>query len=308
MGKLRMRRSKPTSTTNGSTSTTTVSPTTIPPIMKAVYINSFDTICGIAAEEDILLNWCKKYSINTMYLYSLNTVLSTTTKYTALSNFINKAKAAGITKFFGFRSSESSNIGTGTSSNKSYNASQSTNKINYSFEDEFWNYDSETGTPPGADANGNSTWSVWLPQQQNIYATAKSQGLSSDFYIGHVRDLIDNTPTETIAAGLVSYTDRIHISCYISSSSMDTVDGAFNNIKTRLEQLGSAALLLNKKIDVVVIFSAVSTDSYNYFLSNSFQKAYDKVVSSFNNTYFVGKGGINLVGWNVYGYQQAKTL
>ena len=89
---------------------------------------------------------------------------------------------------------------------------------------------------------------------------------------------------------------------------MDTLNGAFNNIEDRLIDLGTAGALAGKIVNIVVIFSAKMVDSYTYFQTHTFQEAYDKVVTSFNAASFTGKANINLMGWNVYGYQQAQSL
>lgn len=276
--------------------------------MRALYVNDFNTICGITASEDVLLGWAQSKNIDTLYLYDLNTVIATVPDYTVLNDFLTKALTYGIVDFYGFRASETSNIGAVVRSNASFNNAALGNLLNYSFENEFWNYDQGTGTPPGNDANSNSAWPEWLTQQQNIRTYAQSVGLSNDLYIGIIRDDVYSTPTATISTGLIDYTDRIHISCYIDSVTMDTLDGAFNDIESRLIDLGTAGTLAGKIVNVVVIFSAKLTDSYTYFQTHTFEEAYGKVVTSFNAASFTGKSNINLMGWNIYGYQQAQSL
>lgn len=292
-------------------STTTQTPTTIP--YKAYYVTDFDNMCGNATEENRFLSWCKSQGINSLYFYNLNDVIKTS--YAPFTAFKDKAITYGILpdRMFGFRSSQNSLIGTGFSSNKSYNLANPTKKIGYSYEDEFWNYDNSTGTPPGEDAKGNLVYTEWIKAMSNIRTYSKSTNSSNDFYMGKVRDQIQNTPPSIIADGLVKYTDRIYLDWYVETSVFTGSGGGLNRFLKQANWLGEAALRANKTITIVPIFAGGGTSDFMkvYFQTHTLQQASDRARSLFNNANtfvndagktvkFTGKKGIKLEGFNGY--------
>lgn len=287
-------------------------------MIKAHYLDGFDAICGNAIKENTLLAYLKSRGVNTIYLYDLSTILADEDGYPILAAFIIKARTYGVMNVYGFRGSDTTLISTQVRSNRSYNEAHPEAKINLSLEDEFWNYhltgaDSNAlvtnlgalnpgnvGDKESPDRIGNVIWRKWLAQQIAIRAYAQTNGLSNDFYIGHLNDNVENTTDPEIAAGLVAHTDRIHVSCYLTTANFNKTDGGFKNIKTRLSALGVAALSANKRMDIVVIFANTNEFMASYFATKTPQSAYDKVVASFAKTSFTGKAGIRMAGWNVY--------
>lgn len=290
--------------------TSVITPT---PVYKAYYVTDFDTMCGNSAEENRFLTWCQSQGINSLYFYNLNTVIASS--YTAFTAFKDKAITYGILpgRFFGFRSSQNSLIGSGFSSNKSYNIANSTKKINYSFEDEFWNYDSGTGTPPGEDAKGNLVYAEWIKVMQAVRTYAVSTSTSNDFYMGKVRDLIQGTAQTTIADGLVAYTDRIYLDWYVETAVFEGSGGGLNRFLKQVNWLGDAAKRAGKIITVIPIFAGGGTSDFMkvYFQTHTLQQASDRAKSLFNaaTTFkndanvtvpFTGKANIKLEGFNGY--------
>jgi hypothetical protein len=134
------------------------------------------------------------------------------------------------------------------------------------------------------DSNGNVIYSNWIKQQRSIYSYAKSVGLSSDFYIGLIRDLILNTPATQIALDMVQCTDRIYLSWYVTSAEFDSADAGLNFVRTRLNLLGEAAYSLGKKIQILPIFAGTSEFMQDWFATpgNTLLSAYNKAMASYN--------------------------
>ncbi len=275
---------------------------------RAKFVRNFSEFAGNSSGENTFLAAMKALKVTTLYLYDLNDVIETTGGYPVLAAFVIKARTYGITSIYGFRSSQNSLIGNVAMSNKNYNAAHPEAKINFSFEDEFWNY-SLTGEDSNAmvtnlglhnpgnvgnkeyqDADGNSIWRLWFPQQEAVFAHAKGAGLKSDFYMGHVRDQIENTPEATISDKLVTITDRILLHCYPEVPIIGNAEG-FKYLKKRLGILGKAAIRQKKVISIVVIFLE---EIGNY------EAAYNSVVKYNNSTSYDGKTGIKLEGWIVF--------
>lgn len=297
---------------------TTNKPTTqivVPTIKpyKAYYVTDFDDMCGNSAEENRFLTWCQSQGINSLYFYNLNTVIASS--YTAFTAFKDKAITYGILadRMFGFRSSQNSLIGSGFSSNKSYNLANSTKKIGYSYEDEFWNYDSGTGTPPAEDAKGNLVYSEWIKAMQAIQTYAKANSTSNDFYMGKVRDLIQSTNPTIIADGLVKYTDRIYLDWYVETATFIGSGGGLNRFLKQANYLGDAAKRAGKTITIIPIFAGGGTSDFMkvYFQTHTLQQAADRAKTLFNaaTTFvndanvtvpFTGKANIKLEGFNGY--------
>lgn len=283
------------------------------PVYKAYYVTDFDDMIGNNTEENRFLTWCQSQGINSLYFYNLNTVISSS--YTAFTAFKDKAITYGILpgRFFGFRSSQNSLIGAGHSSNKSYNIANSSKKINYSYEDEFWNYDGATGTPPGEDDAGNLVYAEWIKVMQAVRTYAISTSTSNDFYMGKVRDLIQGTLPATIADGLVAYTDRIYLDWYVETAVFEGSGGGLNRFLKQANWLGDAARRAGKIITIIPIFAGGGTSDFMkvYFQTHTLQQAADRAKSLFNSATtfvndagvtvpFTGKANIKLEGFNGY--------
>ena len=134
------------------------------------------------------------------------------------------------------------------------------------------------------DPNGNIIYSNWIEEQRNIYAYAKSVNLSSDFYIGLIRDQIMNTPDTQIALDMVGATDRIYLSWYVTSSEFESSDAGLNYVRTRLNLLGEAAHSIGRKIKIIPIFAGTSEYMQSWFATpgNTLESAYNRALAAYN--------------------------
>jgi len=62
-------------------------------LIKSLYVDNFNSVCGNTAAEDILIRYALAQKYNTLSLYSVGTVLNTSTGASKLRAFIKKAHA-----------------------------------------------------------------------------------------------------------------------------------------------------------------------------------------------------------------------
>jgi len=168
---------------------------------------------------------------------------------------------------------------TGSATDTYVDLSDSTNGKYY-----LWKTDQYVQLIQLPDPSGNIIYSKWIEEQRNIYFYAKSVGLSSDFYIGLIRDQIMNTPDTQISLDLVKATDRIYLSWYVTSSEFDSSDAGLNYVRTRLNLLGEAAHSIGKKIQILPIFAGTSAYMQSWFATpgNTLEVAYNRALSAYN--------------------------
>ena len=311
---------------NPITTTTTTTGTT--DIFRGLYLNDFNLIVGDSTEENLVYSWVQNNNINHVYCYDLTGVLSTLTGRNNVRNFNETIRTFGVTHIGGIGASERTLVGSGTTGDNSrlyYNNECTIPEQRYdilNLESEFWNYNGNSPyIIPGT--NGQLRWDNggtddWESQNSSIYTSGHSNSLSTDFYIGLIRDgknspatppLIDKVSPSDIALNLVNNTDRVLLTCYLTTDQFTgTTDAGFNEIVNNLTLLGTAATTSSKVIDVVILFNAKDEFMKSYFVNHLLDEAYDNVLTSFNNTSFIGKEGINLIGYMIYGYQQVKDI
>jgi len=121
-------------------------PPVVLPLRAGAYISNFNTICGVPAEEDSLLDWAVAQKLNTLSYYDMSAVLAT--EYNTFAAFWTKAKSRGIIFQGSERGSQNRLIGTPFNSTKNYNISKPNQALNFQFENEFWNYNFTPPTVP----------------------------------------------------------------------------------------------------------------------------------------------------------------
>ena len=84
------------------------------PTLKGLYVNDFNTIIGNSSQENNLLSFASVRNFNTLYLYDLNDVTSTSSGRTSLRSFNTRARLSGITEIVGIGGSSNTIVGTGT--------------------------------------------------------------------------------------------------------------------------------------------------------------------------------------------------
>ena len=95
-----------------------------------------------------------------------------------------------------------------------------------------------------------------------VRSYAQSTGISNDFYMGKVRDLVQNTPQTKIADGLVKCTDRIYLDWYVETSVFTGSGGGLNRFLKQANWLGDAAVRANKTITIIPIFAGGGTSDF----------------------------------------------
>ena len=254
-------------------------------LYRGVYLDNLQYIVGNTVEEDKLLVWCQANNFTTVTCYDLYVILKSPANYPQMANFIKKAKniygIQTVTACMGSASAFTELI-------NNYNVSRtdSIEKFNYSnLELEWW--------------NKASTYKNYLTQLKGINAWGDEQfpRIPTEEYIGWFKN---PTGQEAIQAeGLVKNSDRILVHDYQTTPS-------FCYMQSRLSWIGKAAQAQNKVMPIIVIFSVEPSFSYNYFLSNSFEDAYNMVVSQFNASNFDGKANIELIGYQIFDQSYAR--
>lgn len=240
----------------------------IPQSYAGTYVDKFDLIVGRASAEDSLLNWASAQGFNTLTLYSLNTVLTTTSLASKLPDFIAKSHSRGflVTAVCGGQTSldrihlYNSNQ---TDLNKRFNA--------YNLELEWW--------------NGAASFATYSQVLSSMRAKAKalSPALAAEVYIGWLKP-VDSALAQ--ADTLVKYCDRILVHDYRLAPD-------FNYMKDRLTKIGTQAQIRGKVQSVIVLYSSEkkSWGASNDFMGNyywingqnrTFQQSYNEIVSQFN--------------------------
>lgn len=252
-----------------------------------MYVSDFETICGNPVSENLLLTWCQMHHINALSLYGLGTILSSTSNYPILANFIKKAKLQyGIKQVAAVRGSATNVIG----QTASYNTSRAdtTERFNYMhLELEWW--------------NNACTYANYLSQLTTIkqWGDAQPKKVYTEEYMGWFKN-----PTgqdSLMASGLIKNSHRIFVHDYVTTPN-------FSYMKNRLDYIGRAAKALNKTAEVIIIFSAQPTYSYNYFLTHTFDNAYQAIVNGYNAASFTGKNYINITGYQIFDSNSARIV
>ena len=254
-------------------------------LYRGVYLDSLQYIVGNTTKENKLLEWCQANNFTTVTCYDLYTILQTSANYPKMANFIKKAKnmygIQTVTACMG-----SAGAFTGLINNYNVSRIDPIEKFNYSnLELEWW--------------NNASTYKNYLNQLKGIKAWGDKQTdrIPTEEYIGWFKNPMGQDSTQ--AAGLVQNSDRILVHDY-------RVTPSFDYMQSRLSWVGRAAKAQNKIMPIIVIFSVEPTFSYNYFLTNSFENAYDMIVNQFNTSSFDGKENIELIGYQIFDQSYAR--
>ncbi len=256
------------------------------PVYRGMYISDFENICGNTQREDSLLNWCFAKNINALSLYGLGSILSSSLNYSVLAAFIKRAKNQyGIKQISAVRGN-SANV---TGQTSAYNSSRTdtTERFNYmQLEREWWN----NACTFNDYCNNLSAIQLW--------GNAQTPKVKTETYIGWFKN-----PTgqdSLMASALLQYSNRILVHDYVTTPN-------FGYLQNRLDYIGRAAKALNKTAEIIVIFSASPSFSYNYFLSHTFNDAYATIVSGHNASSFAGKNNIKITGYQIFDSYAART-
>jgi len=260
-----------------------------PASYKCMYIDGANNIIGNATKENSLITYAVNKGINAFAFYGLKNVIASSANYSKIGSFLSRCSQSGITNFvYVIVYYQGSVNGLDTTYIRKYNNSRTSTSEKFSgvnMEWEWW--------------NGATTWATYLATMKTYYNWTRSvsPNLSNEVYFGWF-----NNPSNiqsTMANEMVTYCDRIVLHDYRTSPDV-------NYMKSRLDYFGQAALNQGKTKKIVVLFSAESSFMGPYYVSNSFNDAYQSIVSQYTSASFTGKSGIRIYGWQIYNYTYAK--
>ena len=256
------------------------------PSYKGVYVDNFVYMVGDTSQENTLLRWCKKNSLNALSLYDTKSLLNTPSSYDRVAKFIKKAKTQyGIKSMAAVRERASQFTG----STMTYNNSRidTVERFNtFNLENEYWNTNTST-----------TTFGDWIKivNTMNTTAHAAVPRITSEFYFGWFENPINKESSQ--AAKMVAATDRILLHDYWATPSL-------SYMQSRLTFLGQEAYKQNKTIDIIVLFSVEPSFAYDYFdemtQNHTFLDAYNQILAQHNASSFAGKDNIRIIGYQLF--------
>jgi hypothetical protein len=274
--------------------------TSSPPVLtrmpshRGVYVNNFSAILGDVAKEDSLLNWCQANLFGRINLYNINTLVGSSTTATQLSTFIGRAKASPYFLKVSFVASSA----TAVNNFYTYYLTYPNKPDAITTEYEFWNSPNSFSTFMGIGSNMNT-----------VYSSTTTPQVQREMYVSQFNDNAGVYTTTQIAQYIVNNCDRVFLVNYVTN--------AYNfsgSLQTKLQTLADAGAALNKVVKVVILFNVNTASSdpniYNYFsttgLNNPFQNAFNNVLTGYNSSSITNKTYLQLVGYQIYRYSDAR--
>jgi hypothetical protein len=258
-----------------------------------IYVNDFYTILGDTAAENNLLSWSDNQGFTQLNLYNMSTILSDVNMKAELDAFISKAHGSMYHLKIGLVAS-----GSGTASKiKDFCQSSASDPDAIVSEYEFWNK-----------PNSYSTFSTLQTAINSVHDSYPA--VKREVYVSKFTDASETNPenTDTICRRIIRNNETV---CIVNYS-----NNAFNlssTLKNKLIQLANNAQLLNKVVDVEIIFNvntlSVDPNIYNYFSvsagNHSFDEAYFSVLNDINNAAITNRSYLNIKGYSIYRYSNA---
>ena len=255
---------------------------------KGLYVDRFQDILGDTAKENKLLRYVKSHDFNELSLYGLWEITNRPSKYPSLARFISKArKDFGVTKISAthstikaFNECEAYNLGRNNESEK-FDV--------FSIENEWW----QTNPECNYACNQNLILHIKDLKIQN------KDNFDTEIYIGWLN--AQNNDFEE-AKFLVNNLDKIAVHCYDGTPNFDYT-------KERLLLLAKAAKELNKKPEILIIFSSEQEFMFKYFSkthqNKNFITAFDDFIKDLkkSNSYILLD--LNFTGYKIFTYSEA---
>lgn len=263
-------------------------PTEVNLLHKGLYVDRFQDILGDTAKENKLLRYVKSHDFNELSLYGLWEITNKPSKYPNLARFISKARTNyGVTKISATHSTtkafdecEAYNMGRNNESEK-FDV--------FSIENEWW----QTNPECNYVCNQNLVLHVKELKIQN------KDNFDTEIYIGWL-DTQNNDYEE--AKFLVDNLDKIAVHCYD-----DTPNFAYT--KERLLLLAKAAKELDKKPEILIIFSAEQEFMFKFFSkthqNNNFITAFDDFITDLKKSNSSILLDLNFTGYKIFTYSEA---
>lgn len=263
-------------------------PTEVNLLHRGLYVDRFQDILGDTAKENKLLRYVKSHDFNELSLYGLWEITNKPSKYPSLARFISMARRDfGVTKISATHSTtkafdecEAYNIGRNYESEK-FDV--------FSIENEWW----QTRPECNYTCNQNLVLHVKNLKIQN------KDNFDTEIYIGWL-DSQNNDYEE--AKFLVNNLDKIAVHCYDNSPN-------YAYTKERLLLLAKAAKELNKKPEILIIFSAEQDFMFKYFSkthqNNNFISAIDDFINDLKKSNRSILLDLNFTGYKIFTYSDA---
>ena len=273
---------------------------------KGIYMDSFlyNGTLGNAAKEDALLAWCDEHDFTEIYLYNIGAILGGAGTGANLSAFVDKAHNIVPRINVSF---VSAGFGTSFTSIENYHDNHYTKPDGIVSEIEFWN----------GDKTFPLDYEPWLDKVDSLKfgVTPRNSTIKKQFYIGKIKNS-GETPSLTIAKELVKRHDEIFLTNYHSNGYDLSASESENSIKNKLRLLGQAGMELDKKVNIVILFSVFrespSPHIFDYFDvtagDNSFENAYVNWYDDFEDaTDIDNKDYLNVKGYGIYRHTDARV-
>ena len=255
---------------------------------KGLYVDRFQDILGDTAKENKLLRYVKSHDFNELSLYGLWEITNKPSKYSSLARFISKARTNyGVTKISAthsttkaFNECEAYNMGRNNESEK-FDV--------FSIENEWW----QTNPECNYACNQNLVLHVKELKIQN------KDNFDTEIYIGWL-DAQNNDYEE--AKFLVDNLDKIAVHCYDNTPN-------FAYTKERLLLLAKAAKELDKKPEILIIFSAEQEFMFKFFSkthqNKNFITAFDDFITDLKKSNSSILLDLNFTGYKIFTYSEA---
>lgn len=254
-----------------------------------MYVDNTDTIYRNAQGKNTFSKYLKTYGFTGVYLYSTNSILSSSSNYVSMASFLKQLSDSGIT-YRAVVKDKGTDYASGGSVTV-YNNSQSdpAKKINRAnLELEWW--------------NNITPWLNWNAINQQVAAGTIAD---NDFYEGWYLNM--GLTKDTIAArDQVLYSDRILLHCYQKGIPTYSYANAQSTGATcgRLDCIAKGARQANKKIDLYIIISSENTawGAANTFSGPALASAY--VGGATNPFLYIEQQAYNNINVNMTAFQK----
>jgi hypothetical protein len=279
-----------------------------------LYVSRFDSILGDTAKENPLLRWAKKEGFNSLYLYGVSGIITSSASRALLNTFVGKAKAAPF--YFTISFVAASDATANNYYNLYYTSIAYPNKFNaINTEYEYWN----------CDVVNQNTFYNFLPllnAVHNINQTTTTPKVGRNIYVSNFTDangfcykppgLSPVVYSSTgILTELISKNDKLLLTNYHTNAGT-TISPI---LVTKLNDLSAQANAMGTIVNVEILYNVRTASSspniYNYFsttgLNNSFVTAFNNFITNYNaSTVITNKLNLRIVGYSTYRYQEAK--
>lgn len=274
---------------------------------RGIYVNNFENDILGTIEELNLLHWCNQNSFNEVTLYNISSILDDQYKTFLLTNFVAKAHAFNIRVSFVASSEEAINK---IEDYQNLVGSSFLQSDGLATEYEFWNSNA-----------ANVSYDYY---HKNMLKPLKRLDDDSDYdwkqqlYISEFEDAAGQYTNDKVLKKVLQHlkkgdgNDQIFLVNYRTNAQNFPTDSNSNHYQ-RIQRIAKVAKKKKIQVNIVVLFMTredTSPSLFNYFSDlgegNDFQDAFINYRNGFYNSDIKHKDYINLEGYQVYRYSDAK--